>query len=649
MASTRRLAAIMFTDMADSTAAAQANEVEALKLRNEQETLVRPLFAAHQGHQVKSMGDGFLAEFDSALRATQCAIEIQRRIFERNSKEGAAPIKVRIGIHLGDVEQQGSDILGDAVNIASRIQPVAEPGGICVSNAVQEQVWNKISDKLEKLPPTALKGLRVPMDIYRVVLPWNVSQAQSVSSGLPRLAVLPLANISPDPKDEYFADGLTEELISALSQIRGLRVIARTSVSQYKATVKSIAQIGSELGVGSLLEGSVRKSGNRLRITLQLIDVPSQEHTWSESYDRDLDDVFAMQAAIARGVSESLKIRLLSQDREPRQDLPSTNQAAYALYLKGRVTLTRSDNEDDLNRALGLFREALTKDPWYAAPHVGIAECLHTMTDRGYNAGEKALNRARESADAALRLDPHSAEAYVEMASISIHECNWARAEREIREALNVNSNLAQAHLMAGQVLRLTGRLQESRVHALQALELDPLSASARREVASGYLVEGRWDDAISHLKNAIEITPERAGLHSKLAIAYTKKGLVAEGIEEIRSATALMGGRAPQIVADAAWVYSQAGRKDEVARILEELIGQVKGGGGLATVIAGVYAVSGDAEKAFEWLERARRDSAGITPVLLESVWFESVRDDPRFEEILRGMGLKPPAGMRT
>jgi adenylate cyclase len=293
------------------------------------------------------MGDGFLAEFDSALRAVQCAIDIHQHLHDRNSQPGITPIQLRIGIHLGDVEQRGSDIFGDAVNVASRIEPVATPGGLCISGQVFDQVRNKIPNRLEKLPPTALKGLEVPIDIYRVVLPWTVPESPSRDSGPTRLAVLPFANISPDPKDEYFADGLTEEMITVLSQLRELRVIARTSVTPYKSTSKGVAQIGTELGVDSVLEGSVRKAGDELRITVQLIDVATQEHTWASTYDRKLEKVFAVQAEIAREVAEALKVGLRAAEQSRLESRPPV-RADFLPRLPERAYLDGPDNQRNL-------------------------------------------------------------------------------------------------------------------------------------------------------------------------------------------------------------------------------------------------------------------------------------------------------------
>ncbi|HYB77722.1 MAG TPA: adenylate/guanylate cyclase domain-containing protein, partial [Thermoplasmata archaeon] len=303
---TRRLAAIMYTDVVGFTASAQANEADALARLREQEGIVRPLFKPYKGREIKSTGDGFLIEFESALGALECAVEIQRRMRERNSRKPGLPLELRIGIHVGDVEESGGDIFGDAVNVASRIVPLADPGGICLSGQVFDHVQNKVALQLDKLSAPALKGVRGRMDVYRVVLPGAFEERSEGGSALPRIAVLPLANISPDPKDEYFAEGLTEELITVLSQLKGLRVISRTSVNQYRGTSKTVAQIGTELGADSVLEGSVRKAGDQLRIAVQLIDPRTDEHRWTQTYDRKLENVFAIQAGVAERTATAL-------------------------------------------------------------------------------------------------------------------------------------------------------------------------------------------------------------------------------------------------------------------------------------------------------------------------------------------------------
>ncbi len=372
----------MFTDMVGSTALAQTNETEALRLRDEQEAIVRPLFATHQGRAIKSMGDGFLAEFDSALRAVECAIDIQQRLHERNARPGLSPIQLRIGIHLGDVEARGADIFGDSVNVASRIEPLAEPGGICVTEPVFGQVRNKIPNRLEKLAPQVLRNVRFPVEVYRVILFREAAVSPAANLGPTGLAVLPFTNISPDVKDEYFADGLTEELITVLSQLRGLRVIARTSVMPYRAPSKGVTQIGAELGVSWVLEGSVRKAGNRLRITAQLIDVASQGHVWANSYDRELDDVFALQSEMAKQVAEALKLKLLSRDEARLDQRSPPRPESYLEYLQGRTSL-RGFTETEMRAAKEHFERAIALDGRNAAAHAGLAD-LHRLLGSMY-------------------------------------------------------------------------------------------------------------------------------------------------------------------------------------------------------------------------------------------------------------------------
>ena len=448
----------MFTDTVGYTASSQADEARTLALLREQAELVRPLFESHQGHEVKSTGDGFLVEFDSALRATECALDIQRRLHERNSTPGVAPIQIRIGIHLGDVEQQGSDIFGDAVNIAARVEPVAEPGGVCVSAAVYEQVRNKIPDRLEKLPAQVLKGLELPMEVYRVAWPWTGRQTPTISPGTIRLAVLPLSNISPDPRDEYFADGLTEELITVLSQLPSLRVIARTSVMPYKSTTKGISQIGAELGVESVLEGSVRKAGDDLRVTVQLISVDSQEHTWADTYDRKLEKVFTVQSDIAKRVAESLKVKLVGSDeaRLSARSLPQPE--SYLEYLRGRTSL-HGFAESDMRAALEHFERAISLDDRNAAAHAGLAD-VHRLLGSMYHHVPKPEWEAasRLHAAKALELDPNLAEAHTSLAIVATGDYDYATAEKELQRAIALSPSLAWARSAYGDVLADLGR-----------------------------------------------------------------------------------------------------------------------------------------------------------------------------------------------
>ena len=276
----RKLAAIMFTDMAGYTALGQRNESLSLALAEEQRKLLRPVFNRHNGREIKTMGDAFLVEFSNALDAVRCAYDVQRASREFNiSQPSDQRIILRIGLHLGDVVESQGDISGDAVNIASRIQSLAEDGGICVTRQVYDQVQNKFDLPLKGLGSRSLKNVSAPIEVFKMVLPWEKEQKSSMSQlDASRVAVLPFANMSPDPSDSYFADGITEEIISTLSGVSGLNVISRTSVMGYKGTTKRVKEIGGELEAGSVLEGSFRKAGNRIRVTAQLIHVGDDRH-----------------------------------------------------------------------------------------------------------------------------------------------------------------------------------------------------------------------------------------------------------------------------------------------------------------------------------------------------------------------------------
>ncbi len=325
--SERRLAAIMFTDMVGFSALTHRNEALALELLEEHFALLRPFIPRHGGHEIKTTGDSFMVEFASPLQAVQCAVAMQKTLSIHNAGTPSdRQITIRIGIHLGDVEHRAGDVFGDGVNIAARLEPLAEPGGICLSQQIYDHVHNKVDVPLVSMGRPEMKNIQAPIEVYRVVLPWqHETPVPSPGSAAPAtrpaardrksIAMLPLTNLSPDPENEYFSDGLTEDILTHLSKVQRLKVISRTSVMQYKKTSKNLREIGRELGVATILEGSVRKAANKVRISVQLIDASTDEHLWAETYDRELADIFAIQSDVARQITDALKARVSEDER----------------------------------------------------------------------------------------------------------------------------------------------------------------------------------------------------------------------------------------------------------------------------------------------------------------------------------------------
>ncbi|MBI3841497.1 MAG: adenylate/guanylate cyclase domain-containing protein, partial [Thaumarchaeota archaeon] len=369
MSGERRLAAIMFTDLVGYTRLAQADESLALELLEEHRALLRPTFPAHGGTEVKTIGDAFLVEFKSALDAVLCAVELQKKMAERNlGPSGPRKLELRVGIHLGDVVHGSGDVYGDAVNVASRIEPLAEPGGICITQHVYDHIRNKSELEFSKLGEIELKNVELPVGVYKVIMSWNAQSREEGRAPRERLAVLPFVNISPDPDDEYFADGLTEELISKFSEVGQLKVIARTSVMNYKKKEKKASEIGRELGVGSIVEGSVRKAGTRIRVTVQLIDARTEEHIWASNYDKELDDIFAIQSDVASRVAGSISAKVF-----PAPQRKDTDDAeAYTMYIRA-MQLFHESTEPSLREALALFERAVSRDPKFVRAYAGIS------------------------------------------------------------------------------------------------------------------------------------------------------------------------------------------------------------------------------------------------------------------------------------
>jgi adenylate cyclase len=630
----------MFTDMVGYTAATQANERAALSLLKEEENLVRPALTAHQGREVKSSGDGFLVEFRSSLEATDCAVDIQRLLHEHNARPGTAPIKVRIGIHLGDVEKRGSDIFGDAVNIAARLESFAEPGGICLSGAVYEQVRNKIPYKLEKLSPTTLKGVQLPVQLYRVVLPWNVPEHPSATSGPARLAVLPFANISPDPNDAYFADGLTDELITVLSQIRELRVIARTSVTPYKSATKGVVQIGAELGVDAILEGTVRKFGDELRITVQLIDVGTQAHTWAASYDRRLDKVFVVQSEIAKQVAEALEVRLKPTDEDRLASRPSIRPESYLAYLKGR-TLLHDRSETALREAKKSFERAVALDGTNAAALSGLSDVTRLIGSRRRDSPLEEWDQASRSlAERAVALDPNLAEAHTSLGYSLWSDYDYARAETEFRLAISLSPSYAPAHQWYADLLGDENRIDESLAESDLAEQADPLSSVVLANHASRLVFLGRFEEAQARI-DRLERIEGRGLLFTLVSVEFwLHRSDYPRTLSELSRLDELNPGD-PENLALKGTCYARMGQNQRARDCLKELEG-MSPGRRPDSGIAEIYACLGELDPCFLWLERSAFESYDLDAAYWRgSPLFEQVRRDPRFQALLKKMNL--------
>jgi adenylate cyclase len=638
----RRLAAIMFTDLVGYTAMTQRNESLALELLERHNTLLRSVVKQHRGREVKTVGDAFLLEFESALEAVLCAVEIQSVLSERNKFVGGTErILVRIGIHVGDVIHRGGDVLGDAVNIASRIVSYAEQGGICISGQVYAQVANKLGYPLLKMSGQPLKNVEQPIDLYRVVLEPGVDAPQKSSTAWSRVAVLPFANISPDPRDGYFADGLTEELISALSEVKGLRVIARTSVNRYKETPKTVAQIGNELGVAFVLEGSVRKAGNKVRVGAQLIEVESQEHIWSNQYDRNLNDIFSIQSDIAKKVADSLEVTILTGERAriERKDTEST--LAYVAYLKGR-TLLHDRSEKAIKGAKEQFELAVREDGRYAKAYSGLADIYMILGDYLFSPFPSSLEEAKKHIKKALELDPNLAEARVSLANYLMYNYDFVGSENEFRRAIELNPSYASAHHWFASTLEQLGKTDEAFSEVMLAEELDPLSSAITLSAVYRCISAGTFDEALKRIRKLSEIDPESplvaeawmayhfARREWDEALLYLKRMIEADPDD-------------PYLDMDLAYIYAVTGKRNEALPLVEKLKAVPESARIKGNLLAFVYSGLGDLDECFRWLDYAydRRE--------IFIGWFrhyplvENVRRDKRFAELLKRARLPP------
>ncbi len=592
---TRKLAAIMFTDMVGYSALSQRDAKLALELLEEHRQLLREIFRRFHGTEIKTIGDAFLVEFNSALEAAQCAIEIQRSLAKRNADAPVGrQIELKIGVHIGDVVHRDGDVYGDGVNIASRIEPLAGAGGICISMDVERQIRNAVETRLEKLAPTELKNISVAMDLFRIVLPWEHSAIsrpgetqiskfenrkskiswiglaaillllivaigwwwtalphKNLASSAPEvsqpknvpeksIAVLPFENLSHDPDNAYFADGIQDEILTRLSKVAALKVISRTSTQKYKSAPDNLRDVGKQLGVATLLEGSVQKIANAVHINVQLIRAATDEHLWAESYNRKLDDVFGVEGEVASAIAEQLNAKLTGAEAKAVTEKPTQNPAAYDAYLRG-VSIEQSRTDDaGQDTALASYATAVRLDPNFALAWAHLALIRSNFYFFGGNPAENSASAVKDAADRAMSLQPELGEAFIAQGAYHYRVLrDFQGALESYGEAVKrlPNSSLALENLAL--VERRVGRWEVAEKHFRAAVDLDPRSVDSLTNLAQFLPIIRKFSEAQDTYDRVLQIVPNDDVTLASKAGLYQQEGRLTEAAQELKKTSA--------------------------------------------------------------------------------------------------------------
>src|SRR2546421_3613215 len=694
----RKLAAIMFTDMVGYSALAQRDDKVALELLEEHRRLLREIFPQFHGTEIKTIGDAFLVEFGSALEAAQCAIEIQRTLAKRNHDVTSnRRIELKIGIHIGDVVHRDGDVYGDGVNIASRIEQLAGAGGICVSMDVERQIRNALEARFEKFGSADLKNIKLRMDLFRIILPWEKgaeSPARRTSKKSPLLvpaailvilallagwwwmqrknqqsvaahavpaaptntpdqksvAVLPFVNLSDDKGSEYFSDGVSEELLTVLQKIPGMHVAARTSAFSFKGKNATAQEIGQKLGVAYLVDGSVRKSGDAVRIAARLARADTGEELWSENFTRNLKDVFAVQTELAQTIVEQLRGRFGGADAgsaakekiqaevQAAEKGGTKNVEAHQLYLQGRFYENRH-SEKSAREALAAYQHATEVDPGFALAWAGVAGTHGWLAAFATEGGQKTfdanLSSARDAVTRALSIEADLPEALLARGSIETNfDFNWNGAAQTLSKALALAPADPNIVIAAGNLEIARGNMDRAIELYRKAVDLDPVNPQARAFLAFNLAATKRFAEARAEYPRVVELNPAAPWAHAGLGLSYLLENKFGEAADAAQADTADWARLL--IVSCARWGQKRVTESDAALAELTANLGETA-----AYQIAEVYAYRGEKDRAFEWLERARRQRDPGLAGLRKDPLLTNLQDDTRWNAFLHTMGL--------
>jgi adenylate cyclase len=642
----RQLAVVMFADMTGYTALMQADEQKAKILMDHQRVTLEKFIPGYQGKIIHYYGDGTLSTFSSAAHAVRSAIEIQKELQQEPK------VQLRIGLHSGDVVFDKGDIYGDCVNIASRIEALAVPGAVLISDKVYDEIKNQQDIKTILLGKFNLKNVIRQVEVYAIandglVIP---SPAQiGVKSGAEKsIAVLPFVNMSADPDNEYFSDGISEEILNALTRVEGLQVTARTSSFSFKGKSEDVRQIGQKLGVATVLEGSVRKSGKRIRINAQLINTIDGYHIWSEVYDSDLEDIFQVQDEISSKILNRLKENFaIGEKKDPIIKVPTENIDAYNLYLKGKYHWNKS-NPEDTNKAIQLFEKAIRIDPDFALPYCTLSFCYSFMGSAGLLPPSEAYPKAKDYTLKAIELDPHHPESHLSLAIIKFYN-NWdfEGAETSLNKAVSLGLNSSLLNQVHGWFLIAKGDTAKAIEKMEQALMLDPLSLPLMSNLARAFCFARRFDEALVQYDKIIEMDPSFRVAFEGRGLVYLAIGENEKAIEDLEQYHKLTGSPLKGL-SPLGHVYAATGHTDKALDCLDRLKKREEAEPNLLLHMdyAFIYTGLKDYDKAFYYLNKTYEQRMGIACLgmifCIRYPMLNELKSDPRFKELTDKMGIK-------
>lgn len=636
----RMLAAIMFTDIVGYTAMMQEDEIKAIKLRDRCRKVLEDIALSHQGRIIQFFGDGTLLVFGSVVEAITCAIEVQRHL-QSNPK-----VPLRIGIHSGDVVYDDDGIYGDSVNVASRIESIGVSNSILLSNKVNEELQNHKELPTQYLGTYELKNVRFPVDIYAVDLPdIAIPRPNEIDGRITgkkeSIAVLPFVNMSADPDNEYFSEGITEEILNALARVDGLLVTSRTSSFAFKGKNEDIREIGRQLGVKTVLEGSVRKVGNKVRVTAQLIDTRNGYHRWSESYDRNIEDIFSVQDEIAKAITNKLKESFsLTTPAGKMVKAYTSNMEAYNLYLKASYYWNKW-TPNDIKKSLELLKKSIKLDPDYPLSYSALSACYMYLGAVGQLPPKEVYPLAKNYALKALNLDESISDCHVSLAMVHFFDWEWDESYKSFMRALSLNPNSAGAHLYYSYYQVAMGNLKKAIIENEKALEIDPLNVQINNSLGDNYFFAGMFNEALEQYKKTLELDNTFRAAIEGLGWVYYHIDEFEKSLQQFQKAQSLIGDDLKGVT-PLGFVYARLGNNEEVKKCFEKLEKRqnIESEVSLSIDYAVIYLGLRDYDKVFEYLEKGFNEKLGGLVFLRTRHWRE-IQNDPRYNNLLKRMNL--------